>query len=87
VFDIFYLATKGKMNRSMLANDIKAIIFDDPTMRENDMDAVFARLDKVFHDPRFIRELDRSPRQNWIKVKPEDALIGILDYITKPKRK
>jgi predicted nucleotidyltransferase component of viral defense system len=81
VFDMFYLAAQGDMDRAVLADDIEALVFDDPTMREKDMAAVFARLDKVFHDQRFVKELGRSRRQNWIEANPKDALSGILDYI------
>jgi hypothetical protein len=81
IFDMYWLIAHGDMNGSILLADIKAIIFDDATMRENKMDGIIARLDKAFRDRHFISSLKRSKRHNWLEVEPELATGAILSFL------
>jgi len=81
LFDMYYLATQEKLDKDKLTEDLKTLVYDDTTMRENDFDAIISRLDVVLHDPRFLMPLGRSKTTNWIGVAPETATRGLLDYL------
>jgi len=81
IFDLYYLATQGDIQKQELAADISLLVFDDSTMRENNFEDIRARLDRVFRDTRFATPLAASKRQNWLDANPEEALQTILDFI------
>jgi hypothetical protein len=83
VFDMYYFATQGEIDNAKFAENLKAIVYNDSTMRENNISAVVSRLDNVLHDSRFMGGLRKSKRQNWIEVNPDVAVQGILDFMSR----
>jgi hypothetical protein len=56
------------------------LIFDDETMRENNIGDIFLRLEQVLNDSRFTRPLSRSKRHNWLGADTEQVIISLLEF-------
>jgi hypothetical protein len=80
VFDMYWIVEQGEINKTIFHKDLKLIIFDDETMSENDIIDIVSRLDSVFKDAHFIDSLNKSRRYNWLDIRVEKALKGLLDF-------
>jgi hypothetical protein len=80
VFDMFWLTEEGNLDKSQMAKKLKAIIFDDTTLREVNTDDIVSRLERIFSDSHFISSLSRSKRHNWLQIEPSQATAALLDY-------
>ena len=81
VFDMYWLITKGNMSNKYVLADIESIIFNDSTMRENNIVNISARLERVFADRHFIMSLNKSKRHNWLGVDPQRVADTIIDFV------
>ena len=81
VFDIYYLIVEDGLEEKVLRNAFETVIFADPTMREDNMGDIFARLDKVLHDRRFAPNLGNA-KNNWLQLPTDKVINGILSYIS-----
>jgi len=64
----------------MVLGYIRAYIFDEPKMIENDLAAIILRLEKIFSNRRYVRAL-ASPKNAWMDEPVErvtDAIVGYL---------
>lgn len=79
VFDIFYLSDRVNMNQ--LKDCIQKYIFNDPTLRNvSDMKAVVTRVERMFTNPDYLRELKRSGK-NWLEISVDEVLEKDLAFI------
>ena len=78
VYDMHFLS--GFLVRDKLNNCVKAYIFDDPGMRENNWNDVLRRLSMTFSNRRYVDRLSRS-RKNWLDMDSAEVLSEITDYI------
>jgi len=81
VYDMYWLAMVGSMNNAVLLADIKAIVFNDATMRENNIKAVVSRLRNVFSDTHFKTSLLQSKRHNWLDIDTALATESIIKFV------
>jgi hypothetical protein len=79
IFDLSYLAEF--VDCDTLAEYIREYILEDPEMLENDMDAVRNRVDRIFNDREFIRNIENSRRDNWLNIQPETAFSIIRELL------
>ena len=79
VFDIYYHTVESKLNDDVLEEALKAIIFDDLTMRENSIKDIYPRLIKVFNDRRFTSSLENA-KNNWLQLPVSKVIEGILSF-------
>lgn len=79
VFDLCYLAEY--VDNSKLLQCINTYIIDDPEMFENDLDDIRRRIKKVFADKEFIKSIENSSRDNWLRVKISVAFDRIQDCL------
>lgn len=77
VFDIYYL--KDNVNLEKIQYCISKYIYGDSTLSVNNIDDVISRLEMVFSDKSYIKEINRS-RKNWIGVDVEKVLNGDLEF-------
>lgn len=56
-------------------------IFSDPGMRENDMDAIRARVQRTFSDRAYRQRLERSRSSNWMGITVNEALERISAFL------
>ena len=79
VFDVYYLLFREGVDAEAFDKAMRALVYDDPTMRENSAADAYARLARVLRDRRFRRNLSNA-RNNWLGVNVDKALAGILRF-------
>jgi hypothetical protein len=79
-YDMYWLATQGGINKAVFLADMKSFIFDDATMKEENMAEVMSRLGKVLNDSHYIKPLGKSKGQNWLNVDPAQAKSALLAF-------
>lgn len=80
IFDLCYLS--DYVDTSRLLKCIHTYILDDPGMFENDMDDVRRRVRKVFSDKEFIKNVEKSGKDNWLRIKAKVAFDRIEDCLS-----
>ncbi len=78
VFDMYYLF--GHTDSDKLRKCVSTYIFDDPRMRENDMQGVYRRVSMVFKDRLYRDNLDKD-EINWLDEDVDTVVKGVLNYI------
>lgn len=78
IYDMYYLC--GVVDKNRLMESLRAFILDDPGMRENDMAAVYKRIESTFSSARYLDRLNTS-RKNWIGIDTDTVIAGILAFL------
>lgn len=78
VYDMYYQC--GKMNVEKLSLCLHTFIFDDPGMKENDMNAIVKRIEFVFADKAYGKRVDISDKR-WMDDDIQDVFVGILGFL------
>lgn len=82
VLDIYYhLRIKG-IDAGLLDSCMAKDVFGDEAMREEDRADVYARLEKVFSDRCYVRQLSRA-KDNWLELPVGKVTAGILSEVEK----
>ena len=79
IFDLCYLADYVDPKR--LKECMDTYIFNDPGMRENEMQAVLRRVNRTFSDRLYRQNIERSRRMNWLGIKVADAFAKITGFL------
>ena len=74
VFDMCYLSEFIDIQR--LQKCLREFIFDDPGMRENNMEDVKKRVERTFKSERYVKSLSAS-RHNWLAKDPQSILSAL----------
>lgn len=80
VFDIYYQVKVKGVDRSGLDECVGRYIFEDEGMREVCWGDVCRRLESVFEDKRFVRNLSNA-KNNWLELPVQKVTKGILSYV------
>ncbi len=80
VYDMYYQCEK--MNELKLLQCLHTFIFDDPGMRENNMDAIVKRVEFVFCDKTYMKRVDKSDKR-WLDDDIKEVFGGIVNYLKK----
>lgn len=80
IFDLCYLSEFLDIQR--LHKCLREFIFDDPGMRENNMDDVIKRVNRTFASEIYVKRLTGS-RQNWLGRDPREVLSVIQSFLEK----
>ena len=80
VFDIYYLSQH--VNKDVMRMCFKTYIFNDPKMRENDLNGVLRRLSLIFKDKLYVSHLN-STDINWLEEDIDVVIAGIIAFIKK----
>lgn len=80
VFDMYWLAVESGFDTTLMPAKLKSVIFDDATMREENIDDIVLRLESIFSDSHFIDSLNRSKRNNWLEIDSAQATSALLDF-------
>ena len=82
VFDAYYhLRIKG-IDVGLLNSCMAKDVFGNESMREEDWADVYGRLEKVFSDRRYVRQLSRA-KDNWLELPAGKVTAGILSEVKK----
>lgn len=82
IFDLCYLTEY--VDRDRLMECMSTYIFNDSDMRENDMNAIRNRVSRTFANRAYRRNIERSDRANWLKIKASlafDMIVSFLDTL------
>ncbi len=78
VFDLYYLFQH--VDKEKLQMCLSIYIFEDSRMRENTMDEIYVRVEKVFLDKLYSNNL-KTRNVNWLGEEVDVVQKGILDYL------
>lgn len=78
VYDMYYHA--GHMDKNTLLRCFHTYIFDDPKMRENELDDIVRRVSFIFSDKRYLGRLDISDKR-WIDDDIDAVTRTIIDFL------
>ena len=82
VFDIYYHLRIEGIDAGLMDSCMAKGVFGDEAMREADWVDVYARLEKVFSDRRYVRQLSRA-KDNWLELPVGKVTAGILSEVKK----
>lgn len=80
LFDFYYLINKTELDKEKLINCFNILIFKDETMRENNIEDVVNRLQMTFNSNAYRNHLS-NPKNNWLDITVDDAIMSVLKYI------
>ena len=80
LFDFYYLINRTELDKEKLMNCFNILIFKDETMRENNIEDVVNRLQMTFNSNAYRNHLS-NPKNNWLDITVDDAIISVLKYI------
>ena len=80
LFDFYYLINNTELDKEKLMNCFNILIFKDETMRENNIEDVVNRLQMTFDSNAYRNHLS-NPKNNWLDITEDDAIISVLKYI------
>lgn len=80
VFDMCYLSDHVDLQR--LEQCMNTYIFSDPGMKENDMVAILARVQRTFTDRTYRQRLEHSRSANWMGISVSEALEKIVAFLS-----
>ncbi|WP_172135350.1 nucleotidyl transferase AbiEii/AbiGii toxin family protein [Adlercreutzia sp. ZJ473] len=81
IFDIYYLLCIKGVRASELDQAIRALIFDDEKMRENDYPSIARRLTRILNDRRFRNQLSKA-KNDWLEISPSKVTDAIIEYFS-----
>ena len=80
LFDFYYLINNTELDKEKLMNCFNILIFKDETMRENNIEDVVNRLQMTFDSNAYRNHLS-NPKNNWLDITVDDAIMSVLKYI------
>ena len=78
IFDMCYLSEHVEIPK--LEDCLHEFIFDDPGMRENNIEEARRRVERTFASESYIKGLAGS-RHNWLGIEIKDALTKITRFL------
>ncbi len=79
IFDFYYLINNENLDKDKLVKFIDILIFQDETMRENELKDIHIRLRNILNNNRF-RSRINTANNNWLEIPIEDVINNVLDY-------
>lgn len=80
LFDFYYLITECDLDKGKLYMCIAEIIYNNESMRENNISDIINRLQVTFSSKVFKRNLN-NPMYNWLDVPIDEAIDVVLNYV------
>lgn len=79
VFDLYYLSRR--IRKTVLRTYMKLYIYDDGKTRENNIAAVVRRLQRIFANRRYMKQLS-NPVYAWLDESPSDITAWLVDFLS-----
>lgn len=79
-FDVYCCLRIKGIDAELLNSCMAEGVFGNESMREEDWADVRTRLEKVFSDRRYVRQLSRA-KGNWLKLPAGKVTVGILSEV------
>lgn len=84
VFDICYLSENA--NKDKLLQYIQKYIYEDASFPVDNMNEIIKRLERVFKNSVFIKEVNKS-KKNWMDISTEEALKRNIEFVKSLQQK
>lgn len=79
IFDFYYLINNENLDKDKLIKFIDILIFQDETMRENELKDIHIRLTNILNNNRFQSRINTA-NNNWLEIPIKDVIDNVLDY-------
>lgn len=79
IFDFYYLINNESLNKDKLIKYIDILIFQDETMRENDLKDIHTRLRNILTNNRFKSRINTA-NNNWLEIPINEVIENVLGY-------
>ena len=79
IFDFYYLINNENLDKDKLIKFIDILIFQDETMRENELKDIHIRLVNVLNNNRFQSRINTA-NNNWLEIPIKDVIDNVLEY-------
>ena len=80
LFDFYYLINSCNLDKEKLIKSINTYIYNDKTMRENNIQDLCDRLSRILNSNLFKNNLN-NPKVNWLDISIDEAISSVLDYL------
>ena len=80
LFDFYYLINNCDLDKNRLIKSISTYIYNDETMRENNIHDIYERLSKVLNSNIYKNNLN-NPKVNWLDIPIDEAINSVLNYL------
>ena len=79
IFDFYYLINNKNLDKDKLIKYIDILIFQDDTMRENELKDIHIRLTNILNNNRFQSRINTA-NNNWLEIPIKDVIDNVLNY-------
>lgn len=79
IFDFYYLINNEHLNKDKLLKCFDTFIFQDETMKENNINDIFNRLNRILHNRNYLKNLNTA-KNNWLELPIEDVIESVLNF-------
>lgn len=79
IFDIYYLINNTDINKDELLNIMHSLIFNDKTMRENNLYDIIKNLKTTINNNIFKHNL-LDARNNWLEISVDEVISSVIMY-------
>lgn len=80
IFDMYFLSSHVDLNK--FKKFLEIYVYNDPKMREKDINGIIKRINMVFNDKSFTSRL-RTKDANWLEIDSKDVLKGLIEFFNK----
>ena len=81
IFDIYYLINNTCVDKNELLIIINALIINDKTMRENNIQDIVKSLNITLNNNIFKRNL-KDTKNNWLDISVDEVVNNVINYFT-----
>ena len=79
IFDFYYLINNENLDKDKLLKCFDILIFKDEGMKENNVNDIFKRLNRILHNRNYLRNLNTA-KNNWLELPIEKVVENVLDF-------
>jgi hypothetical protein len=80
IFDFYFLINNTKMKKDIILEYIKILIFNDETMRENNLEDIIDRIEHTLNSDRYIKGLKRA-QNNWLNLPVNEVTENVITFL------
>ena len=78
-FDFYYLINNENLDKDKLLKCFDILIFKDEGMKENNVNDIFKRLNRILHNRNYLRNLNTA-KNNWLVLPIEKVVENVLVF-------
>ncbi len=79
IFDFYYLINNENLDKGKLLKCFNILIFKDKEMKENNINDIFERLNKILHNRNYQKNLNTA-KNNWLELPIDEVIENVLNF-------